>query len=79
MRPIIIIRIDRINLDIPIMEHFNTVYFLMLTILGYKMVPYHAEKYVLLMDFNDISFTDIPIMYLYDALDKINTYYCGNS
>jgi len=43
------------------------------------MIPYHIEKYILLMDFNDISFTDIPIMYLKEAIDKINMYYCGNS
>ena len=79
MRPIILIRIDKFKLETPIMEHFNTVYYLMLIILGFKMVPYHAEKYVLLLDFNDISFTDIPIMYLYEALEKINLYYCGNS
>jgi hypothetical protein len=51
----------------------------MLVILGYKMVPYHAEKYNLIMDFNHISFSDIPYGYLYDALEKINNYYCGNS
>jgi hypothetical protein len=40
----------------------------MLVVLGYRMVPYHAEKYTMIMDFNDIAFADIPYMYLYDAL-----------
>lgn len=51
----------------------------MLVVMGFKMVPYHAEKYTMIMDFNDIALTDIPYTYLYDALDKMNTYYCGNS
>lgn len=61
------------------MEHFNSVYFLMLAILGFKMVPYHAEKYVLIIDFNEISFTKIPFLYLKEAVDNLNIYYCGNS
>ena len=60
-------------------EHLNSVYFLMLTILGFKMVPYHAEKYILIIDFNEISFKDIPFMYLREAIEKINVFYCGNS
>lgn len=60
------------------MEHFNSVYFLMLVVLGYKMTPYHAEKYTLLVDFNDISFRDIPIMYLLDSVEKNRLYYCGD-
>jgi hypothetical protein len=31
------------------------------------------------MDFNDISLTDIPYVYLYDALEKLGIYYCCNT
>jgi hypothetical protein len=51
----------------------------MLVVLGFKMVPYYAEKYNLILDFNDISLTDIPYVYLYGSLEKLGTYYCGNS
>jgi len=43
------------------------------------MVPYHAEKYNLFMDLNNISLANIPYKYLYHALEKISIYYCGNS
>lgn len=51
----------------------------MLVVFGYKMVPYHAEKYNLIMDFNNISLTDIPFVILYEALDLIGLFYCGCS
>lgn len=79
MRPVVIMRVDKFNFKLPIEEHFNAVYYLMLVVLGYRMVPYHAEKYTMIMDFNDIAFSDIPYVYLYDALDKINIFYCNNS
>jgi hypothetical protein len=51
----------------------------MLVVFGYKMVPYHAEKYNLIMDFNNISLTDIPFVILYEALDLIGLFYCCSS
>ena len=56
-RPIIIIRADKFDLNLSIEENFNIVYFLMLVVLGYRMVPFHAEKYILLFDLNDMALT----------------------
>jgi len=79
MQPIIIMRIDKIDLTLSIEQNLNIVYYLFLVVMGFKMVPYHAEKYTVIMDFNDISLGDIPYGYLYDALQKMGIYYCGNS
>lgn len=79
MRPNIIMRVDKIDLKESMEENFNAFYYLMLVVLGFKMVPYHAEKYNLIMDFNDISLTDIPYVYLYESLDKLGIYYAGNT
>lgn len=43
------------------------------------MVPYHVEKYNFIMDLNNISITDIPYRYMFAALDRLGTYYCGNA
>ncbi len=51
----------------------------MLVVLGYRMVPYHAEKYNLILDLNDISLTKIPYKYMFTALEKLGIYYCGNT
>jgi hypothetical protein len=77
MLPLVIMRVDKINFKVPLDEIFNSVYYLMLTVKAFKMVPYHAEKLVLLIDFNDISFTSIPYFQLYDIIHKMGTYYCG--
>ena len=79
MRPNVILRVDKIDFRQPIQETFNSFYYMMLVVLGYKMVPYHAEKYNLIMDFNDISLSDIPYSYLYESLEKVGIYYCGNT
>ncbi len=47
-------------------------------VMGYKMVPYHAEKYIAIMDFNNMSLTDIPYKYIYEVFSKMDVYYCGN-
>jgi len=57
-------QVKKFDLTIPVMEHYNPVYYLLLTVIAFKMVPYHAEKYNILVDFDDISFRDIPILYL---------------
>jgi len=31
------------------------------------------------MDFNDMDFSDIPFLVLYDIFTRMNIYYCGNS
>jgi hypothetical protein len=43
------------------------------------MTPYYAEKYIVIMDFNNMDLTDIPYKYLYDILSKMSVYYCGNT
>jgi hypothetical protein len=71
-------RLDRYDPKVGIDEHFNSIYYLMLVVLGYKMVPYHSEKNVLILDFDSTSITDIPFRYLWLALDRLQTYYCAN-
>ena len=51
---------------------------MLLVVIGYMMVPYHAEKYVFLVDINNMSFSDIPYKYLFEVLTKMGTFYCGN-
>lgn len=79
MRPNVIMRVDKIDFRQPIQDTFNSFYYMMLVVLGYKMVPYHAEKYNLIMDFNNISLSEIPYSYLYESLEKVGIYYCGNT
>lgn len=31
------------------------------------------------MDFNDMDFSDIPFMVLYDIFTRMNIYYCSNT
>jgi hypothetical protein len=75
--PILIMRVDKMNFKKPLDETFNMVYYLILIVKCFKMVPYHAEKYILIIDFNDISFTSIPYFELYGIINKMGTYYCG--
>jgi hypothetical protein len=75
--PVLVMRIDRMDFKQPLEETFNAVYYLMLIVKAFKMVPYHAEKFVLIIDFNDISFTSIPYLDLYSIVQKMGTYYCG--
>jgi hypothetical protein len=79
MKPIIIVRADKFDLKLTVDENYNYVYYLMLVVLGYRMIPYHSEKYVTIMDFNDMEFSKIPFKYLYEMFSKMNIYYCGNS
>ncbi len=72
-------RIDRFDLNADIDDHFNAIYYLMLVVLGYRMVPYHSEKYNLIIDLNNISLSNIPFRILYAALEKLGIYYCGNT
>lgn len=51
----------------------------MLVVKTYRMVPHNAEKFVLIIDFNDISFTSIPYLNLLDIVRKMSTFYCGLS
>lgn len=72
-------RMDKFDLNLDIEDHFNAVYYLMLVVLGYRMVPYHVEKYNFILDLNNISITEIPYRYMFAALDRLGTYYCGNA
>lgn len=55
----------------------NTVYYVMLVVVGLKMTPYHAERLTMIVDFNHLSLTGIPILSMYDTLKKIGVYYTG--
>ena len=50
----------------------------MLVVLGFLMVPYHAEKYILLFDLDNMKISEIPYSVLFDLLGKMNLYYTGN-
>lgn len=52
---------------------------MLLIVTNFKMTPYHNEKYVTIMDFNDMDFSSIPFMVLFDIFTRMNIYYCGNS
>ena len=78
MKPIVIIRADKFDFSKDIEENFNLVYFLMLTVLGFRTVPYHAEKYSCIFDCNNMNIQDIPYKYLYLVISAMNLYYCGN-
>jgi hypothetical protein len=70
-------RVDKIDFKASLEDIFNPVYFLMLVVKAFRMVPYHAEKFVLLIDFNDISLASMPYFQIYDILRKMGTYFCG--
>jgi hypothetical protein len=42
MKPIIIVRADKFDLKMTVDENYNYVYYLMLVVLGYRMVPHHS-------------------------------------
>ena len=71
-------RIDKFDMNLDFDEHFNTMYYVLLVVLGYKMVPYSAEKNVLIIDLSHLGYFDIPFKYLYNALEKLQLYYCAN-
>lgn len=50
-------RMDKFDMSLDIEDHFNAVYYLMLVVLGYRMVPYYVEKYNFILDLNNISIT----------------------
>lgn len=75
--PIVVMRMDRFDLDQDIDEHFNSIYYLMMVVLGFRMVPYHAEKNILIIDLDDMALSKVPFKYMLACLDKIQTCYCG--
>lgn len=78
MKPLVIIRADRFDFSKTLEENFNCVYFLMLVVLGFRTVPYHAEKYICIFDLNNMTATQVPYKYLYSVLNIMNLVYCGN-
>lgn len=78
LKPIVILRADKFDYNISLDENYNNVYFLMLVVLGFRTVPYYAEKYICIFDLCGMSLTKIPIKYLYEVINGINLYYCGN-
>lgn len=54
------IQASKFNFDLSSDEIYNAVYFLMLVVMGYRMVPYFAEKYILLFDLNHMKLSEIP-------------------
>ena len=43
----------------------------------YKMVPYHAEKYLLVIDLNGMNVSEIPYMKLYKIMHNVSCLYTG--
>ena len=76
-KPILVIRIDRINFQESFELVLNAYYYLMLTVYHYRMVPYHAEKITFIFDFGTLPLTSLPVFSLYDHLKKIGVCYCG--
>lgn len=79
MKPIVIIRADKFDYNLSIDENYNPVYYLMLVVLGYRTVPYHAEKYINIFDLCNMNMTEIPYMYLFEVFTAMNLYYSGNT
>jgi hypothetical protein len=69
-------RLDKFDTNVPVEENFAKCYYLMLTVLAYRMVPYHAEKYTVIADFNHMNISDIPFKYFYNVMQRMNLYYC---
>jgi hypothetical protein len=49
----------------------------MLVITEYKMVPYHSEKYLIIIDLNNMNIAQIPYPRIYSCLTKLSLYACG--
>ena len=78
MKPNIIVRADKFDYSKDFDENMNIVYFLILVVLGFRNVPYHAEKYNCIFDCNNMNLKEIPYKYLYEVMKAMNLYYCGN-
>jgi hypothetical protein len=76
-KPIVVVRIDRINFEESFEYIWNAYYFFMLTVLHYRMVPYHAEKLIFIIDFGTMALTRIPVFSMWEELRKIGVCYCG--
>lgn len=50
----------------------------MLVVLGYRTVPYHAEKYVCIFDLNNAALSELPFQYLLKLTMSMGVYYSGN-
>ena len=74
-RPIVVIRIDRINLEESFELLWNTYYYFMLVIYHYRMVPYHAEKVNLIIDFGNRPLSQIPVFQFYEESKKVGICY----
>ena len=70
-------RMDRFDLNQEMEENFNSIYYLMMVVLGFRMVPYHAEKNILIVDLNNMSLSKVPFKLMFSTLEKIQTCYCG--
>lgn len=77
LKPIVVIRIDRINFEESFELLMNAYYYFMLTIFHYRMVPYHAEKLVFIVDFGTMALTRIPVFSLWEEIRKLGVLYCG--
>lgn len=43
----------------------------------FRMVPYHAEKYLLVIDLNDMKVSKIPYMKIYKIMHNMSCIYTG--
>lgn len=50
----------------------------MIVVIGYRMIPYHVEKYITIFDLNNLPLSDVPVKYLLEIVNLMSIYYCGN-
>lgn len=50
----------------------------MLIVMGIRVVPHYAEKYVCIFDLANMNMTELPYKYLYEVFKAIGLYYCSN-
>lgn len=79
MRPIVVMRIERINFEEDFELILNPYYYMMLIVYAFRMVPYHAEKVTIIADLNNVSLSSLPILTLYEQMRKIGVFYCGST
>ena len=73
--PVVYARPDLI--DFKDEQFLNPLYCLMYVVQRYRMVPYHAEKYLLIIDLNNMNVSDIPYMKIYKIMHNVSCLYTG--
>lgn len=79
MKPLCIVQIENYPCEKSPEEVFNCVYYLMLVVLGVQAVPYHAEKYTLVIDFSAFKVGSLFSYWnLLEVFKQMVVYYSGN-